>query len=265
MPRGAPGVHPGGESRDLLLGQRHVVLDRLDAHVTLQEPRRHDAHAVAQPGAVLDAPRPGTHLLVGHQRHRRHRVRPMAALAVLLQDRRDVLREGHRLLSRRPDGSPEAQRAEARTGARRRAVGSGYRSWVGLTSAANPELPAAHRNRRSVSEEHEDALAVIGPDDGTVRPHSPHRPRVPVMAHAVAAGERGSVAEGNDRSVLALTLSPARSPASAPPGARRRGCWAWRSCPRGRRTRRGGSSVACIGTCAVQGAVHVAGSLMVNS
>ena len=96
--RGAA-VHPGADCRDLLLGQGHVVLDGLDADVLLQEPGRHHAHAVAERRAVLDAPRPRADLFVGHQRHRRQRVGAMTALAALLQDRRDVLREGHRLVA----------------------------------------------------------------------------------------------------------------------------------------------------------------------
>ena len=64
-------------------------LNLLDADVPLDEPRRH----VARRRPAFDRARPRPRLLVGEQRHRRHRPWPMAALAGPLKDGRDVLGE----------------------------------------------------------------------------------------------------------------------------------------------------------------------------
>ena len=87
------GVDPAADQLDLLLAQRDVVLVVLDADVALDEPRGHRAALVAQSGPGLDGPRVGAHLGVGEQRHRGHRRGPVALLAALLEDRRDVPRE----------------------------------------------------------------------------------------------------------------------------------------------------------------------------
>ena len=60
-------------------------------------PRRH----LAGHHLVLDRARPGPHVLVGDERHRRDLAGPMADDAVLVEDRRDVLRERRRLRPRR--------------------------------------------------------------------------------------------------------------------------------------------------------------------
>ena len=64
------------------------------------------------------------------------------------------------------------------------------------------------------------------------RPREPHR--TPPLRYARRAGGRRP--PGNRRLASTGRLPPPRAP---PPG-RRRGCRAWRSCPRGRRTRRSG-------------------------
>ena len=84
-------VGPGRQGGDLRVAQRDVVLVVLDADGLVDEPRRH----LAQRGPVPDRAGPGTRLLVREERHRRHRVRPMAVLAGALQDGRDVPRERH--------------------------------------------------------------------------------------------------------------------------------------------------------------------------
>ena len=58
-------------------------------------PRRH----LPVGDAGLDRARPRPRLLVGHERHRRDRIGPVARFALLLEDRRDVLGERRR---RRP-------------------------------------------------------------------------------------------------------------------------------------------------------------------
>ena len=79
-------IHPGDDRLDLLVGKATVVLEALNAHRTVDVVRRHytvrDLH--------LDQRRVSPHLLVGQQRHRRHRVGLMTDLALLLEDRRHV-------------------------------------------------------------------------------------------------------------------------------------------------------------------------------
>ena len=93
LPRGAPLSAHHASLRDLLRGQRQVALEPLDADVLLDVPGRHDVLVAPQPGPILHGARPRTRVLVGDQRHRRHRVGAVAALAAPLQDRRDVLGE----------------------------------------------------------------------------------------------------------------------------------------------------------------------------
>ena len=88
------GIDPLGDQRDLLPAERDVVLEALDADVLLDEPGRHALGiVVGARGLVLDGPRPGPHVLVGRQGHRRAALGPVAGLARPLQDRRHVLRE----------------------------------------------------------------------------------------------------------------------------------------------------------------------------
>ena len=63
---------------------------------------------------VTNRARPRTRLFVGLQRHRRDRIRPVARLALVLENRRDVFGErryGRRLSRKRCGQSQEAQRA----------------------------------------------------------------------------------------------------------------------------------------------------------
>jgi hypothetical protein len=87
-------VGPFRDRRNLVVAERRVVVKLLDADVLLDVPRRHDAGPRADAGALLDGARPGPDVLVGHERHRRNPIGPVAILAAALQDRRDVLREG---------------------------------------------------------------------------------------------------------------------------------------------------------------------------
>ena len=86
-------VDPADDRVDLLVAERHVVLELLDADARVDVPRRHLARA----DALLDRARPRARLLVGDERHRRDRVRLMALLTLGLKNRRDVLRERHLL------------------------------------------------------------------------------------------------------------------------------------------------------------------------
>jgi hypothetical protein len=90
-------IHPRGDRRDLVIAQRRIVLELLDADVPFDVPRRHQAGD----NLVLHCPRVRPRIFVGQERHRRHLVRPMAVLTGLLQDRRDVLCECHGLRRRR--------------------------------------------------------------------------------------------------------------------------------------------------------------------
>src|SRR5207249_3667139 len=71
---------------DLIAAQRRIVLEALDADVRIDAPGRH----LAIDDALFDGARPGTDLLIGEQRHRRHLAGTMAALTGALQDRRDI-------------------------------------------------------------------------------------------------------------------------------------------------------------------------------
>ena len=96
MSAGSPSSAPWSTQRDdgvdLLVGERHVVLEFLNADAAVDVPRRHLPRRTRRDGA-----RPRTCFLVGHERHRRDRTRLVARLALGLEDRRDVLRERHLL------------------------------------------------------------------------------------------------------------------------------------------------------------------------
>ena len=85
------GVDPAHDGLDLLVAQRPVVDEVLDAHGLVEMPRRH----LPRLDPRLDRARPGPRLLVGDQRHRGHAAHPVAGLALLLQDGRDVPGESH--------------------------------------------------------------------------------------------------------------------------------------------------------------------------
>ena len=82
-------VDPRRDRRDLLLGQRGVVLEFLNADVALDVPRRHQA----RDRLCLDRSRVRPRVFIRNQRHRRVRFGPVAVLARALKNRRDVLRE----------------------------------------------------------------------------------------------------------------------------------------------------------------------------
>ena len=85
-------VDPLHDRGDLLVGERSIVLELLDADGLVDVPWRH----LARFDAGLDRTRPRPGLLERPQRHRRDRARPMTGFALLLKYWRDVLREGGR-------------------------------------------------------------------------------------------------------------------------------------------------------------------------
>ena len=89
-------VGPFRDRGDFGVAERDVVLEVLNAQIFFDEPRRHHAALVAQPGALLDGSGKGPHFFIADEGHRRERIGPMAALAAALQNRRDVLGECHR-------------------------------------------------------------------------------------------------------------------------------------------------------------------------
>ena len=89
LPSGAPGIHPLDDRRDLLVAERHVVLELLHADGFVDVPRRH----LARDHALPDRFRPRARFVVGHERHRGHGAFAVAVLALLLQNRGDVFSE----------------------------------------------------------------------------------------------------------------------------------------------------------------------------
>src|SRR5262249_10414909 len=83
------GVDPLHDRRDLVVGERSIVLVLADADRLVEMPRWH----VARRDALADRPRPRPHVFVGDERHRRRGALVMARLAVLLEDRRHVFRK----------------------------------------------------------------------------------------------------------------------------------------------------------------------------
>ena len=90
------GVNPLDDGLDLLVAEATVVLEVLDADRLVDVPWRHLASLDPAP----DGARPRPSFLVGHEGHRRNRIGPMTGLALLLENRRDILREGGRVLRR---------------------------------------------------------------------------------------------------------------------------------------------------------------------
>ena len=82
-------VDPPHDVVELVVGERAIVLELLDAERPIDVPRRH----LPRGDAALDRADPRPHLFIGDQRHRRDVARAMTRLALLLEDRRDVLRE----------------------------------------------------------------------------------------------------------------------------------------------------------------------------
>src|SRR6266516_6908101 len=66
----------------------------LDAYVLVDKPRGH----FPSNDLLLDRLGPRPRLLVGHQRHRRKRARPVTHLTAILQDRRYILSKGDLIL-----------------------------------------------------------------------------------------------------------------------------------------------------------------------
>src|SRR5205814_5778737 len=82
-------INPLSDRSDLVVTQRHVVLELLDADRLVDVPRRH----LSRRHALLDRPRPRTRLFVSKERHRRNRSRTMTVLTFCLEDRGNVLCE----------------------------------------------------------------------------------------------------------------------------------------------------------------------------
>ena len=101
-------VGPLGDRGDLVVAQRRIVVELLDADVLLDVPRRHHAGLRADAGALLDRARPRPHVLVGDSDIGATPSGAMAVLAAALQDGRDVLREGHGAA-----GTPAGARAQS--------------------------------------------------------------------------------------------------------------------------------------------------------
>src|SRR5204863_5516935 len=81
----------------------------LDADGPIDMPGRHLARGDAQ----LDRSRPGTRLVKGLQRHRRDGIRPMARVAFVLENWRDVLGRRHRLIGPGVGGRGPEENKEA--------------------------------------------------------------------------------------------------------------------------------------------------------
>src|SRR5262249_52673240 len=84
-------IDPLGDRRDLVIGERHIVLIVLDPDVLLDEPGRHGSALVAERGALLDRPGPRPRVLIGDQRHGRDAVLVVALLAASLEYRCNIL------------------------------------------------------------------------------------------------------------------------------------------------------------------------------
>ena len=97
-------VHPLDDRRDFLVAQR-LSLSKCCTPTFLSMNHGGISRAAT---FCLDGLCPRARLFVSHQRHRRNRARVMTDLAMLLEDRRHVLREGDLVLRLRPDGRTPA-------------------------------------------------------------------------------------------------------------------------------------------------------------
>src|SRR2546428_2401015 len=120
-------IHPLGDGGDLLGRQRGIVLELRDADVLVDVPRRHLTIGDLLPNRS----RPGPHVLVGQQRHRRNRTGTMAGLTRALQDGRYVLRKrglglslARFLTERRQSDHADRQASEQRREGRARKSGA---------------------------------------------------------------------------------------------------------------------------------------------
>ena len=95
-PFGRAAVRPRDQRRAVGVAQQPLIVERPRRRVGV--PRRH----VPVADFVADRLRPGPRILVGQQRHRRDFAGPVAARAVLEDDRRDVLAERRHALLDRP-------------------------------------------------------------------------------------------------------------------------------------------------------------------
>src|SRR5215469_9897985 len=87
-------INPPDNGRDLLLAERHVVLEFLYTNIGIDMPWRH----LSSDHALPDRLSPRTRFLIRQKRHRSHRTGAMTILALLLQYRRDVFGKSHRLV-----------------------------------------------------------------------------------------------------------------------------------------------------------------------
>ena len=144
FPCGAPASTHFDDGGDFVVGERSIVAEVLDADVLVDEPRRH----LARDDLLLDRPGPGPRLLVGQQRHRRDAARPMARLAVLLEDGRDVFREGDLAAGLAPTGPPSSGRGNRDD----HASDTGRMNRIPLPpgKTGGPILPPAERKRSGV-------------------------------------------------------------------------------------------------------------------
>ena len=108
--QGRSAINPASDRLDLIVAQGDVVLELLDADRLVQIPRRH----LARLGPSFHGRCPRPDFLVGGQRHRRHAVRLMARLALLLKNRRDIFGEG-RDARRDPARTPPREPTAGRT------------------------------------------------------------------------------------------------------------------------------------------------------
>ena len=169
------GIHPRDDRRDLVVAQRRVVLELLNADVPNGVPWRH----LARRDLRLDRSGPRPRVLVREERHRRAGSRPMATLTRTLENRRHV--PGERGRGGDARGRRRRRRPEDRIDAdlRRRPV----RRLV--QTAAAGVLDLDHRIDLPIGRERTVGLFRV-----SVRRQGPHHlTRSPVARHPDAEGE----------------------------------------------------------------------------
>src|SRR5512134_1435283 len=82
-------IDPLHNRRNLIVRERRIILEFLDAYRLVEMPRRH----LTTEHSGLDRPRPRPTFLEGPERHGRDGTRPMTRLALRLKDGCDILRE----------------------------------------------------------------------------------------------------------------------------------------------------------------------------